>query len=71
MVVCGSTIRIKIGGREDKYLMTMDSRHSNINKEDEIVIKRCDFEVKLIELNNKDFFSTIRDKLLWGVDSRN
>lgn len=66
-----STIRIKIGGREDKYLMTMDSRHSNINKEDELVIRRCDFEVKLIELNNKDFFSTIRDKLLWGVDSRN
>lgn len=66
-----STVRIRIGGREDKYLMTMDSRHSTINKEDELVIKRCDFEVNLVEMNNKDFFSTIRDKLLWGVDTRN
>ncbi|MCB2207799.1 MAG: NAD kinase [Bacteroidetes bacterium] len=66
-----STIRIKIGGREEKYLMTMDSRHSTINKEDELVIKRCGFEVNLVEMNNKDFFSTIRDKLLWGVDNRN
>ena len=66
-----SKIRIKIGGREDTYLMTMDSRHSSINKEDELVIKRCDFEVNLIEMNNKNFFSTIRDKLHWGVDNRN
>ena len=66
-----SVIRIKIEGREDKYLMTMDSRHSTINKEDELLIRRCDFEVNLVELKNKDFFSTIRDKLLWGVDTRN
>ena len=66
-----SVIKIKIEGREDKYLMTMDSRHSTINKEDELLIRRCDFEVKLVELKNKDFFSTIRDKLLWGVDTRN
>ena len=66
-----SVIKIKIEGREDKYLMTMDSRHSTINKEDELLIRRCEFEVNLVELKNKDFFSTIRDKLLWGVDTRN
>lgn len=66
-----SIIKIKIEGREDKYLMTMDSRHSTINKEDELLIRRCDFGVNLVELKNKDFFSTIRDKLLWGVDTRN
>ena len=66
-----SVIKIKIEGREDKYLMTMDSRHSTINKEDELLIRRCDFGVNLVELKNKDFFSTIRDKLLWGVDTRN
>jgi NAD+ kinase len=66
-----SVIRIKIGGREDKYLITMDSRHSVINKGEELVVKRCDFEVNLVEMKNKDFFSTIRDKLYWGVDTRN
>lgn len=66
-----SVIKIKIEGREEKYLMTMDSRHSEISKEDEIIIKRCSFKVNLIQMNNKDFYSTIRDKLLWGVDYRN
>lgn len=66
-----SIIKIKIEGREEKYLMTLDSRHSAITKEDEIIIKRCKFSVNLVQMKNKDFFSTIRDKLLWGVDNRN
>jgi NAD+ kinase len=66
-----SRIRIRIGGREDKYLLTLDSRHSAINKDDELIVKRCDFSVNLVQMNNKNFFSTIRDKLLWGVDNRN
>lgn len=66
-----SEIRIRIEGREEKYLMTMDSRHSAINKKDELIIKRCDFEVNLVQMKNKDFYSTVRDKLLWGRDYRN
>jgi len=66
-----SRIKIRIEGREEKYLLTLDSRHSAISKEDELIVKRCDFSVNLVQMNNKDFFSTIRDKLLWGVDNRN
>ncbi len=66
-----SVIKIKIEGREEKYLMTMDSRHSAITKDDEIIIKKCNFSVNLVQMKNKDFFSAIRDKLLWGVDNRN
>ncbi len=66
-----SEIRIRIEGREEKYLMTMDSRHSAINKEDELIIRRCNFDVNLVQMNNKDFYSTVREKLLWGRDYRN
>ncbi len=66
-----SEIRIKIEGREEKYLMTMDSRQSSINKDQELIITRNDFEVSLIQMNNQNFFSTIRDKLMWGFDNRN
>ncbi len=66
-----SEIKIRIEGREEKYLMTMDSRHSAINREDELVIKKCDFKVNLVQMENKDFYSTVRDKLLWGRDYRN
>jgi NAD+ kinase len=66
-----SEIRIRIEGREEKYLMTMDSRHSAINKVDELIIRRCEFDVNLVQMTNKDFYSTVREKLLWGRDYRN
>lgn len=66
-----SKIKIRIEGREEKYLLTLDSRHSTINKEDELILQRCNFSVNLVKMNNEDFFSTIRDKLSWGVDYRN
>jgi NAD+ kinase len=66
-----SEIRITIEGREEKYLITLDSRHTTIGKNEELIIKRCDFNVNLVQMNNQDFFSTIRDKLMWGKDYRN
>lgn len=66
-----SEIRINLEGREDKYLMTMDSRHKTISKHDEFVIRRCDFTVNLVQMEHKEFFTTIREKLMWGKDYRN
>ncbi len=66
-----SVIKIRIEGREEKYLMTMDSKQSTISRNDEIIIKRSSFNINLVQMNNKDFYSAIRDKLLWGVDNRN
>jgi len=66
-----SEIRITVEGREEKYLITLDSRHTTIDKNEELIIKRCDFNVNLVQMNNQDFFSTIRDKLMWGKDYRN
>jgi NAD+ kinase len=64
-------IRIKINGREEEYLLTMDSRQTLISKEKEIKIKKCDFKINLVQMPEQNFFSTIREKLLWGVDNRN
>ncbi len=66
-----SEIRIKIEGREEKYLLSLDSRQRQINKTEEIIIKKCDFRINLVQMPGQNFFSTIREKLLWGVDSRN
>lgn len=65
-----SIIKIQIEGREEKFLMSMDSRQSTIGKEDEIIIKKCDFEINLVRMPNKNFYETIRDKLHWGMDYR-
>jgi len=66
-----SVIRIKIQGREERFLLTMDSRHSSINKNEELVVSKENFKIKLVQMHDKNFFTTIREKLLWGFDNRN
>jgi NAD+ kinase len=66
-----STIRIKLEGRDKSYFASLDSRFVSIESSDELVVKKCDFNINLVQLESKTFFTTIRDKLNWGLDNRN
>lgn len=64
-------IKLTVSGRNKFYQVGLDSRYKTISNSVELTIKRAGFKVNLIQLPNKDFFTTIREKLLWGKDQRN
>jgi len=64
-------IRLKVDGRDDSYFVSLDSRTQSFQSDEELIIEKENFEIKLIRLPNENFFSTIRAKLLWGIDKRN
>ncbi|PNW30013.1 NAD kinase [Formosa algae] len=72
LIITDSTeIKLKVSGRENSYLVSLDSRIATINNETILTIKKADFTVKMIELLNESFLNTLRKKLLWGEDKRN
>lgn len=64
-------IRLKVSGREENHLVSLDSRIASIPNGKEIIIKKSDFTIKMIEYNSESFLKTLRNKLLWGQDKRN
>ncbi|WP_372945603.1 NAD kinase [Muriicola sp.] len=64
-------IRIKVSGREDQHMVSLDSRLATIDNGKELLIKKADFTIKMIEYSSESFLKTIRNKLLWGQDKRN
>ncbi len=64
-------ITLKITGRSSQYMVSLDSRSEVIDSTIELTLKKADFYAHLIKLENQSFFSTIRNKLLWGLDKRN
>ena len=66
-----SEIRLRIEGREELFLATLDSRTEILSSEDELVLKKADYDIKLVQFKDQHFFKTIRNKLLWGSDKRN
>ena len=64
-------IRLKVSGREENHLVSLDSRIASIQNGIEIRVQKADFTVKMIEYTSESFLKTLRNKLLWGEDRRN
>ena len=72
-LVVSDNVEIKLAteSREGHFLLTMDSRSVTVENNVPIILKKSNFNIKLIELPDQNFFRTIRNKLFWGKDSRN
>lgn len=66
-----SVLRLKAEGRENNFLASLDYRQACLPFGEELVLKKSTKKLKLIKLSNTDFYSTLRNKLLWGMDKRN
>ena len=64
-------ISIKVESRSEKFLLSLDSRSETIDASVEFNICKEKFCLNLLRLNNQGFLSTLRTKLMWGLDKRN
>ena len=64
-------IKLRVTGREEQYLVSMDSRIASVGNDSVITIKKCNFQINMVEIPHETFFKTLRSKLLWGEDKRN
>ncbi len=64
-------LSLKVEGRGNQYLTSLDSRSVNVDLSTTITIKKAGFKVKTIHLPGQSFFQTLRNKLMWGADTRN
>jgi NAD+ kinase len=64
-------ISFEVEGRTDSFICTLDSRRMVVPKEVQIAVRKENFEINLIRLNENNFLQTLRNKLSWGLDKRN
>ncbi len=66
-----SKLSFDVECRSSNYLLSCDSRTSVIDKPMKFEVHKAGFELNLIRLSNESYLSTLRNKLLWGLDARN
>ena len=72
LIIPDSTeIQLRVSGREEKHLVSLDSRIATLDNGTLIKIKKAPFKIKMLDLLNESFLVTLRKKLLWGEDKRN
>ena len=66
-----SVVKLKVEDRDQLALVSLDSRSRAFNSDTELTIKKANFKIKLVQSQDNSFTSTIRQKLMWGLDKRN
>ena len=66
-----NTITLMVEGRGQQFLCSLDSRSEAVNFPGKVVVSKANFSVKTVKLPGHGFFSTLRNKLMWGTDRRN
>lgn len=66
-----AVISFEVEGRAENFLCTLDSRFESITSAHQLAVRKNDFEVRLIRIRNAGFLETMREKMNWGMDTRN
>lgn len=66
-----NVLRLKANGRGRNFLASLDYRQACFDFSEELLLRKSDKSLKLAKLSENDFYSTLRNKLLWGMDKRN
>lgn len=61
-------ISLRIEGEE--FSLGIDSHRHTLKGDTTIELRRAPFTIKLIRVSTQNFFSAIRDKLMWGTEVR-
>jgi len=64
-------IKLQISGREDSYLVSLDSRTHTLPNDTTVIVKKAPFKINMVVLEGSSFIKTLRKKMLWGEDKRN
>lgn len=66
-----TTLKLIVSGREENYLVSLDSRIASVKNESVLTIKKTPFKINMVEIPEETFLKTLRNKLLFGQDKRN
>ena len=64
-------ISFEVESRADDIICALDSRREIVNKNVLLAVRKENFMLNLVRLNENNFLQTLTNKLSWGLDKRN
>lgn len=63
-------ITLDVESRSHNYLVAIDGRSERMTEGTRLVIRKAAHSIKIVKQRNQRYFSTLREKLMWGADQR-
>lgn len=65
-----SEISIRLEGRTDSFLCSLDSRFESINKKHQLLVRKSRYHGQVMLMRDYSYTDALREKLTWGFDKR-
>lgn len=65
-----SVIDLEVESRNHNFLAAIDGRSEKLREGSKIRVKKASYDIKIVKHKGSHYFSTLRDKLMWGMDQR-
>ena len=66
-----AVLQLSVDTRDPQFQLALDSRTIDLDVDTIVTIRKADFTLKMVRIENISFYSTLRNKLMWGADKRN
>jgi NAD+ kinase len=66
-----AVLQLSVDTRDPSFQLAMDSHTLDVAVDTTVIIRRAEETLKMIRIENISFYSTLRNKLMWGADKRN
>ncbi len=63
-------ITLEVSSRSHNFLIAIDGRSETCSENTRITIRRAPFNTRVVKRNGYQFFHTLREKMMWGADTR-
>lgn len=65
------SLTLEVEGRASDHLVSLDSVSRPLKPGAKLEVGKASFSVGLVRFSPEDYFDTLRNKLMWGIDRRN
>jgi NAD+ kinase len=65
-----SEISLTVESRSHNFLIAIDGRSEKCTEGTKITLRRAPYDVKVVKRSDQRYFTTLREKMMWGVDLR-
>ena len=63
-------VKLTVESRSGNYLIAVDGRSQTLSEKTAVTIRRAPFTVNIVKLPSRTYFTTLREKMMWGIDAR-
>lgn len=65
-----ATLSLSIESRNHNFLVAIDGRSEACTEATRLILRRAPYNIKVLQRKSHSFFTTLREKLMWGTDPR-